>query len=182
MAKRGRTNKTASRPKENLAVIDGGKDKDLDLIEGKGHKVHLGCGNDIKDGWVNLDINDGNIEKEGIVHCDLEKGKLPFEDDSCSEVMAIHLLEHIKNLLPLMNEIHRVLKPGGFLRIEVPIFPYAEAFQDPTHVRFFTENSFRYFVTGEGLYEGYGKTYGIKGFSWFNQQPINRFLRVDLKK
>lgn len=167
---------------QGLKVLAGGGDKDISIIEGVGHKVHLGCGNDIKRGWVNLDKNDGNIENKEVVHCDLEEGKLPFADDSCAEVMAIHLLEHIKNLLPLMNEIRRVLRPGGFLRVEVPVYPFPEAFQDPTHVRFFTEQSFRYFVEGEGLYENYGKTYGIKGFSWFAQQISGRALIVSFKK
>ena len=151
-------------------------------IEGDGHKVHLGCGNDVKEGYVNLDINDGNIAKDDVVHCDLEEGRLPFNNNSCCEVLAVHLFEHIRNFIPLMNEIHRVLRPGGFLRMEVPVYPYEEAFQDPTHVRYFTSQTLKYFVGGEDLYEGYGKTYGAKPFSWFTQQVVNRSLVASFKK
>lgn len=146
------------------------------------YKLHLGCGNNIKPGYENLDINDGNISNKEVVHCDLEEGKLPYPDNSCIEVEAIHLLEHIVNLGPLMNEVNRVLKPGGYFNVEVPVYPYPEAFQDPTHVRFFTENTFLYFVKGQGLFEGYGKIYGYKPFSWININLVGRAIQVQLKK
>ena len=166
--------KPATRVKDKTMVVK--------VEERTDYKLHLGCGNDLKRGYENLDINDGNIGKEGIVHCDLEVDKLPYKDNSCEEVIAVHLLEHITNLGHVMNEVHRVLKPGGLFNIEVPMYPFPEAFQDPTHVRFFVENSFKYFLKDEGLHENYGKIYGYKTYSWGTINIVNRNLVVRLKK
>ena len=75
---------------------------------------------------------------------DLEDADLPFDDNSVDFVLCSHILEHIRNYIPLMKEIHRVLKPGGILHIRVPEFPCAAAIADPTHVRYFCPESFTY--------------------------------------
>ena len=51
--------------------------------------------------------------------CDLAQG-LPLESDSMDEVFCVHVLEHIGDLKGIMREFHRVLKPGGTLKIWVP--------------------------------------------------------------
>jgi SAM-dependent methyltransferase len=77
---------------------------------------------------------------------------LPFPDDSIESIISHHALEHIGDgFIPLMDECHRILKPGGVLRIIVPLFPSATAVDDPDHVRYFTERSFEMFCgTPEG--------------------------------
>lgn len=45
-----------------------------------------------------------------------------------------------------MNEAFRVLAPGGFLFMEVPSTDGRGAFQDPTHISFFNENSIWYYT------------------------------------
>jgi SAM-dependent methyltransferase len=65
--------------------------------------------------------------------------------DSVDLVIASHVLEHISNIITLMREIHNILKPGGHL---IALTPYAssnDAWEDITHVRAFTENSWIYF-------------------------------------
>ena len=69
--------------------------------------------------------------------CDLSQG-LPLESGSVHEVYCVHVLEHIQDLKGIMREIHRVLKPGGTLKIWVPHCFSPIAFGDSTHVRFFT--------------------------------------------
>lgn len=51
---------------------------------------------------------------------DLEREKLPFEDNSINAVLAFNLLEHIFNYQFLIKEIFRVLKPEGVLLGSVP--------------------------------------------------------------
>jgi len=87
---------------------------------------------------------------------DLEKTPLPFGSDSVSEIIIEHVLEHITNMIPLLEEFHRICKPGSIIRIYVPYYRYEGAFRDPTHVRFFSENTFEYFTDGY-TYDFYSK-------------------------
>jgi SAM-dependent methyltransferase len=104
-------------------------------------KLHLGCGNHYIEGYVNCDIsNDVGCDK--IV--DLEES-LPFEDDSVDEIIINHTLEHVKNFNQLMEEFHRVCVDKAIIKIKVPYFSSLSAFQDPTHVRFFTHRTFDYY-------------------------------------
>lgn len=80
-------------------------------------KLHLGCGKNIIPGWVNVDLEPG---PGGEVH-DLRK-PLPQRDNSVDFVFNEHFIEHItrEEGVRLLREIHRVLKPGGVLRISTP--------------------------------------------------------------
>ena len=62
------------------------------------------------------------------------------------EIRAHHVLEHINNLCPLMDTLWEWLEPNGILDIEVPAWPHPSAVHDPTHVRFFTADTFSYFT------------------------------------
>ena len=106
-------------------------------------KVNIGCGNDYRDGFINIDKND-NVKCDMVV--DLEEGKIPLEDGSVDYIMANHVLEHINNLIPLMNELHRILKPKGVLHVEVPMAGTPAHWKDPTHVRGFIPQTFKYFA------------------------------------
>ncbi len=97
--------------------------------------------------------------------------KIPFEDNYFDSVSAYDLLEHIPRILPggvhgtrfpfieLMDEIWRVLKPGGVLFAITPAYPSIAAFQDPTHVNIITKETFRYFQANDP----WGARYGLKG-------------------
>lgn len=70
----------------------------------------------------------------------------PFADNSVGIIRASHLFEHLKDPIHTMNEAFRVLAPGGWLLIEVPSTDGRGAFQDPTHVSFWNENSIWYYT------------------------------------
>jgi len=46
--------------------------------------------------------------------------RLPFDDDSFDRVIAIHVLEHLRNLPAALDEVRRVLRPGGRLSVVIP--------------------------------------------------------------
>ena len=102
----------------------------------------IGCGNKYQDGWVNLD-KQKNVKAD--VYFDLEKTPLPFEDNSFNYVIAHDVIEHINNLLPLMEEIYRIMKPNGIMSIIVPYWNSIYADSHPTHVRKFNEITFGFF-------------------------------------
>jgi SAM-dependent methyltransferase len=134
------------------------------------NKIHLGCGRKILEGFVNIDIFDA----PGVdLVWDLSLG-IPFEDNSFVEAFAIDFVEHIhqNRVIHLINEIYRVLKPGGIFKIHVPESPGITAYQDPTHVSFWNEETFTYFIDGNLRREDYGVYYGI----------IARFELISLKR
>ena len=70
---------------------------------------------------------------------------LPFEDASADHVFAIHVLEHLDDLLGAMRELHRVVRPTGVLHVLTPDWRSVNAVADPTHRRLMDVQTFRYF-------------------------------------
>ncbi len=108
-------------------------------------KLDVGGGRSALPGWLNLDC--APLPTVDIVH-DLERcGEvpIPLEDDSVDELLVSHVIEHIRNALPMMQELHRVAKPEAKLVIRVPHGASDDAWEDPTHVRSFFQQSFGYF-------------------------------------
>ncbi len=113
----------------------------LEKRKNDGYYLNLGCGYETLDGYINMDVR--KFEKVDLV-LSLEQ-RLPFSDNTVNEIVCNHVLEHIDNYLQLMEEIYRICKPKSKIYIRVPYYKYEGAFRDPTHKRFFTENSFDYF-------------------------------------
>lgn len=111
-------------------------------------KLNLGCGKDIKKGFVNID----SVKLPGveIVH-DLDKYPWPFKDNEFGLVFCSHVLEHLSSITRPMEEIWRITKPKGRIVIEVPIFPSINAAVDPTHKQFYTYLTFNYFRPEDNL-------------------------------
>ncbi|MBV8770933.1 MAG: methyltransferase domain-containing protein [Deltaproteobacteria bacterium] len=73
-------------------------------------KINLGSGTDIRPGYVNAD---GAYLPGVDVILDLSVAPLPFADQCVDEALCIHVIEHVVPLVPLLREIHRVLKWGA---------------------------------------------------------------------
>lgn len=112
-------------------------------------KLNLGCGSDIKEGWINLDSV--NIPGVDVVH-DIEKLPLPFKNEEFGEILCQDILEHIE-YIPVLKDIHRILKKGGRLTIRVPHFTSKNNFIDPTHKKLFSISTFDFFVRGTKLFK-----------------------------
>lgn len=112
-------------------------------------KLHLGCGNDRKEGYLNCDLSP-EVKPDKIIN--LEK-KLPFKDNSVDEILIYHTLEHITNFIPLMHEFHRICIKGTKIKIKTPFYSSWGQFNDPTHVRFFSPFTFNYFKKGNYSHE-----------------------------
>lgn len=127
-------------------------------------KINVGCGNNIIKGYINIDYK----EHTGVdLINNLEEAKLPFNNDSIEEIYGSHVLEHIKNILPLMEEFHRIIKPNGIAIFRVPYGSSDDAYEDPTHVR-------NYFINSWGFYSQpffWKADYGYKG-DWVTEEII----------
>lgn len=91
-------------------------------------KLHYGCGSRILPGWINIDAT----YTAGVdLQMDL-RTPLPLRDNSTRFIFAEHVLEHMDpraDLPRVLNEFHRVLKPGGVVRIIVPdLAKYCDAY------------------------------------------------------
>lgn len=81
-------------------------------------RLNWGCGLRPVPGWVNSDIKEG----AGIdVSCDIREG-LPFQSDSFDYAVSIHALGELPypDLVPALEELRRVVKTGGFVRLCLP--------------------------------------------------------------
>lgn len=110
----------------------------LALVE-EGLKLDLGGRFNSDSRYQSVDLKDADII------ADLN-GRFPFEDESVSVIRANDIFEHLKDSINTMKEIYRILKPGGMLIGQVPSTDGRGAFQDPTHVSFWNENSFLYYT------------------------------------
>ena len=101
---------------------------------------------------VHLDLVEG--PKVSLV-CDLNNG-IPTPSNIFDVVFALDVIEHLQSVVEIMNEMHRVLIPGGKAYIRVPLWGSFDHQTDPTHVRGFTEQSFDFFddSTEFGLQNG----------------------------
>jgi len=122
-------------------------------------KLNIGCGHNILPGYTNLDRSHdvGADIIFDLEHCGGRR--LPFPDDHFDEILASHIIEHIRNILPLMQELHRVAKPGAYLILRTPFGSTASAFDDPTHIRYLFPSSYWYF--GQPAYAR--ADYGYRG-------------------
>jgi predicted SAM-dependent methyltransferase len=84
----------------------------------KNKAINIGCGYVYDPSWVNVDLNPIN---KSILKIDLRK-KLPFEDGSFKYAYSSHVLEHLTTVEAenLIDEVYRIMKPGGVFRILVP--------------------------------------------------------------
>ena len=95
-------------------------------------KLNLGCGEEKKEGFINLDWN--KLIEPDIVH-DLNILPYPFPDNEFDLINASHVLEHLEKPFAIMKELHRMLKPNGKLIVRVPHF--SRGFTHAEHVHGF---------------------------------------------
>lgn len=147
-----------------------------------GTHLDLGCGQYPRNPYgraelFGVDVHPGLLDQPSVKYrqANLTLQPIPFDDDSFDSISSFDFLEHVPRqaikgerlVLPfidLMNEVWRVLKPGGLFYAVTPAFPSPEVFQDPTHVNIITNKTHEYFC-GQ---DAYGRNYGFRG----NFEPV----------
>lgn len=84
-------------------------------------KINVGCGKNILDGWINVDIQAHPLAKRAPdLLCDART--IPIESESASELFACHLIEHfyLWEVPDVLKEWRRLLRIGGKLILELP--------------------------------------------------------------
>ena len=83
-------------------------------------KLNLCCGDDVREGYINIDVRK---TKPNVLIIDLEKDLLKvFPNNSADEIIARDCIEHIswRIVEDLLRDIHRVLRCDGKLYVQVP--------------------------------------------------------------
>lgn len=103
--------------------------------------LDLGCGpNKVRGAWG---VDYRSVPGVDVV-ADIERG-LPIRTSSIDAVWMRHVIEHVRDLIGVMEEVYRICRPGGTVDIDVPYYTSRGAFRDPTHVRYIAEDTFEYF-------------------------------------
>jgi SAM-dependent methyltransferase len=114
------------------------------LIKKVSLRLNLGCGSDLRAGYVNVD--DGSMWPSklppNVVCHDLNRFPWPFEDDSADEILMWHVLEHLPDTAQVLREVKRILKPGGVFWGQVPYGPSHDGRTHWQHCRYFIARSF----------------------------------------
>lgn len=141
------------------------------LLVPVGRCLDLGCGPAIKNPFGAAELCGVDIRADldrSVRQANLALEPIPFDADSFDYCTAFDFIEHVPRILAvgqatrfafleLMNEVHRVLKPGGLFLHRTPAYPAKQAFQDPTHVNIITEETFpMYFCDPHNWAAGYG--------------------------
>jgi SAM-dependent methyltransferase len=107
--------------------------------------LDLGCGLRKRSGAIGIDVNPRS--QADVVH-DLNRFPYPFPRNRFDEIYCDNVIEHLDDVVKVMEELHRIAKPSAIVTIIVPFFPNRYANTDPTHKHFFGLHSFDYFVEG----------------------------------
>ena len=104
--------------------------------------LDIGCGRNKRAGAIGID----RVALPGVdlVH-DLNCFPYPFEDNRFDEVWAVHVIEHMDSILAVMEEIHRICRPGARVTVITPHHSDSVSWQDPTHKWHLNCYSFNYF-------------------------------------
>jgi len=133
------------------------KDEVLALIKDfSGVRLDIGCGENCQPGFIGLDKRP--LPGVKVIH-DLEVFPYPFPNDCCIAVVGSHIIEHINpanfGMIRLMDELWRVMKPGGKLAFSYPYAGSSYYWQDPTHINGCNQATWQYFDPEKPLYAVY---------------------------
>jgi SAM-dependent methyltransferase len=114
--------------------------------------LDVGCGINKKPGSIGIDRN---LRSKADVIVDLDRFPYPFRDSSFDGLQAIHVIEHVADVIRTMEEFHRLVRPGGEVYLATPHYTDFSSFCDPTHRWHLNSFSLRYFGEDNAGYSYY---------------------------
>ena len=134
---------------------------------------------------MNLNLGACDRRIEGFISVDIAPpadqivdlaGPWPWPDSSVEEVLAYSVFEHLPDKTRTMRELHRILKPRGIARLQLPHATMGDGGHcDPTHCSFWTCSDFEYYVPGVAEYDRFHEGFAHRFGSW----PAFKVLNLD---
>ena len=115
----------------------------------------MGCTKKIRKNIIRVDSN--KRHNPNIVH-NLNFFPYPFKVNSIDYIFLDNTLEHLDNVIKVMEELYRILKPEGKVKIIFPYFRSIWAYAASTHKHFFTTRVFNYYDHKSLIYQKYDYT------------------------
>jgi SAM-dependent methyltransferase len=116
--------------------------------------LDVGCGINKLKNSIGIDRNPAS---RADVICELDQLPYPFRDSSFDALQAVHVIEHVGDVMKTMEEFHRLLRAGGEALIVTPHYTDFSSFCDPTHRWHLNSFSLRYFGEDNAGYGYYSK-------------------------
>ncbi len=175
--------------KEKLLVLDLGCGENKSTIQGLQANGLLKEGDDA----LISGVDKYKVKGVDIIH-DLTKFPYPFKDNSVDIIFTSHFIEHLDGFerIKFFNEIYRILKVGGIIRLVHPYYKSSRAIQDPTH-KFppICEESYLYWndewrkinklghYLGNSDFDRVGMYYTFMDESWMQKNPETRDFAIN---
>lgn len=96
--------------------------------------LDLGCGNNKRKGAIGLDMNPSLESIVDVIHEAMDRGFLPFKDNSFSTVYMSDFIEHISFIPWLLSEVYRICVNNAVVEIRFPHYSSTNAHSDVTHI------------------------------------------------
>ena len=137
-------------------------------------KLNFGCAWDLKpkkESWINADKEDldrilelrekhkGRDYGEFVYkRFDFDVFPYPFKDNAFNNVVVFHTLEHLDNIVKVMEELWRICKDKTVIEMTLPYFSGTLANTDPTYKHRFSYRTFEHFEQGTDYFDMLNKS------------------------
>jgi SAM-dependent methyltransferase len=116
--------------------------------------LDVGCGLNKLPGAIGLDRSPFS---RADVLADLDRFPYPFRDSAFDRLQAVHVIEHVSDVIRTLEEFHRLVQPDGEVFLVTPHYTDFSSFCDPTHRWHLNSFSLRYFGADNAGYGYYSK-------------------------
>jgi SAM-dependent methyltransferase len=116
--------------------------------------LDVGCGTNKYEGAIGLDYNPRT--DADVIH-DLGEFPYPFEDNEFELIVSRHVVEHVPDVVGFVEELYRITKPGGTIKLLAPHYTNPDWANDPTHRNHLNSYSFNSFIPEKRIYDFYTK-------------------------
>ena len=114
--------------------------------------LDVGCGKNKVPGALGMDFNP--LTDADVIH-DLGVFPYPFADGEFDEVIGLHVVEHVPDVMGFVQELCRITKGGGTIRLVCPHYSNPAWASDLTHRNHISSYSFQYFQEDRQLFDFY---------------------------
>lgn len=137
--------------------------------------LDLGCGNYKLPGSIGVDSI--KLPAVDIVH-NLNEYPYPFNNDHFDEVYLRNIIEHVANIIKTMEEVYRITKNQGIIRIFTPHFSSHTSWTDPTHLWHLGARSFDFFCRSSAM-EYYSQANFSIEYSYIKLNSVYKWLGIE---